>query len=304
VRVPGDEFLDTFPLLLQFVTHHSLRHILLEYDLSNHKTEISSMISKLRELSEKTSPEKLLFWTIEVLNYQIGSRDVKFIIEEIQPAVISVGKYLSRNQTLEAVNDLSSLLSAMNHPIAIAISGLLLPDVQYCIDGSPQIALVTIGSFPPNIHVHTMEFCHSRGRNALVDLIDLEVSSVSVNQCAERYNLPPSVILAKAILQLGGLLCLPSTLLQDAKAFLQILRLNHPFTFLQTAFDPSNLSRLVLTNDEIEGISDEFLSAEAAQETTQLSRYITRPHGRQLRNFSTVGLPKELKDQQEGLGEM
>jgi hypothetical protein len=294
VRVHGDEFLDTFPLLLQFVTHHSLRHILLEYDLSYHKTKISSLISQLKELREMTTPEKLLHCTIEVLHYEVGNQEIKTIIEEIQPAVISVGRSLSRSQTVEAANDLASLISDAKLPIAIGISGLLLPDIQYCIDGNPQIALVNVGSFPPNIHVHAIEFCHSRGRNALVDLMTLDSSSlpssVSVTRCAEKYALPPSVILAKTILQLGALLSVPSEFLRDDRTFLPILRLNHPFTFLQTAFDPSNLTRLVFTNDEIEDISAEFLLAETAHETAQLSRYITRPHGRQLRNLSTVGL--------------
>jgi hypothetical protein len=304
VRVTAEEFEANYPLMLEFVVEHSLRHIVFEFDVVGSKIDLHSLHSKITKLTEKTLSEKHLHWTFEIINYQINNPALSFIVSEVKPDVIIIRNLISRSNTLEAITDLSSLISQSNSHSAIGLSGLDLPDVQYCLDSNPSIALVDVGvCLPPNIHAHIVEFCHSRGRNSLVDLRSLDdFPSEAIRRCSEKYNRTPAVILAKAILQIGAILCLPCSLLADER-FLPILELNHPFIQLQTAYDPSNLSRLVLSNEEMEAISADSLMAETEKETSMLKKYIARPGVRQLRNISTVGLvpqrPKQNEDRLE-----
>jgi hypothetical protein len=256
--------------------------------------DLSSLAINMKSLTDKTLPENHLHWTFEIINYQFESTLLSLIVSEVQPDVITIRKKISRNQTLEAIAELSSVILQAKSPIAIGVSGLELSDVQYCLDSNSIIAVVDVGvCLPPNIHVHAAEFCHSRGRNSMVDLPNLDPSCSEVIQlCAEKYYRDPTTILAKAILQIGSIVCLPCSLLVDDR-ILTILELNHPFTHLQTVRDPSNLTRLVLSNEEMEAISADSIVAETENETSKMKMYVTRPGVRQLRNFSTVGLSSQ-----------
>jgi hypothetical protein len=63
-----------------------------------------------------------------------------------------------------------------------------------------------------------------------------------------------------------------------------------PLILNKTVYDPTNLTRFILAQEEIDEVCAESLSAEMAQEATQMARYISRPRGRPLRSFSSAAL--------------
>lgn len=291
LRIDWRDIENKLQLLKNYVINYNLRHILLELDFLETNIDLQLLNSIVTELTSQTLRETCLQWTFDIINYEIGDPALKFIVENVKPTIITIRKRISRDHTVNAVNYLLEFLQNAKSPISLGLSGMDLPDVQYCLDSIPQIALVNVGKCqPPNIQTHFVEFCHSRGRNSMIELAEFNPMTSAILSCSEKYHYPPPVVLAKFILQIGSILYLPSSVLTNEELWLSILRLNHPFTHLQTVYDPSRLSRFVLSNEEIEEISAESILAETAMEMSHLSRYTSRPHGRQLRNFSTVGI--------------
>lgn len=290
IRIEWREMETDFEVLKKFVVQHMLRHIVLEVNLAT-TIDLSLLKSLIEDLSSQTVPETRLHWTIEFHNFDIKNSTVEMVVEIVRPNVIMISKVGSRNSTVTAVQNLLSLFDRVNSPVSLGISGMDLPDVQFCLDSMTQIALVDLGPcHPPNIHTHFVEFCHSRGRNSMIQLEDFDPHTSAVRRLSDFYRRSPAIVLAKAILQIGSILCLPSSIFKNEELCLTLLALNHPFTYLQTVYDPSHLSRFVLLNEEVEEISAESIASETALEVSQLSRYTSRPRGRELRNFSTIGL--------------
>lgn len=91
----------------------------------------------------------------------------------------------------------------------------------------------------PNILSVAIDTLHSRECNAFVtiDNIHDEHLTQGLSRFVKKYKKPAAAILAKALLELGAIVCIDKKLMDEEIFTSDVMRLAHPFTHVPVSFE-------------------------------------------------------------------
>jgi hypothetical protein len=134
-------------------------------------------------------------------------------------------------------------------PVALGASGLIDEEKQYVLDAQRgTIRAMCLGPVTyPNLFTVSIDLLHSRECNAYVTLDSFDDDHTrGLGKFVKKYKKPAPAIIAKALLELGAVVCVDRTLIDNEFFYSDIMRLAHPFTHMQVCQN----SMLLLCCDE------------------------------------------------------
>jgi hypothetical protein len=229
-----------FSTIQEYVGGYHLRHLMFEIDMSCTDAQNDDMLvcieQKLTYLSDMTSSDEKILYTIEVINHHDDDALIARIVNIVKPSILLLRRLQSRDSTLESLGRISAIFDEMKiRDIAIGLSGIPSTEIQYCLNAQRGvIKFLCLGrQLYPNIQVHNAELAHAHGCNTLLTVTNIDSQLLSgLDYYSNKYNRSNTLVLIKAILQMGTLVAFPKTI---DPVFMRNygLRLGHPFTHSQ-----------------------------------------------------------------------
>eukprot|EP01036_Dinobryon_divergens_P043712 gene43712-58245_t len=166
--------------------------------------------------------------------------ELEDLLRFLDPNMVIIGYQVSKRATINAVNLIQTQLYKLSeHPqCGVGIRGMPLGEIQDIIEHVEKpINLVCLPTCqPPDLHLRTVEFVHSRKVNTMIDVsTDSLVSLDYLKPMSETYGKSCLLVLTKALLQYGALVCFNA----EFDGIKDILHLGHPFTHRGEHMAPS-----------------------------------------------------------------
>jgi hypothetical protein len=159
----------------------------------------------------------------------------------------------SREASASAIVRLTGLLSKQVH---LGLHGFPEDEYQWILSKSEEChSIAYMGDcFPPNLRMRQIDFSMSRLCNVIVSIPpNFDKNSAELNYLralSEKYKRPMSVVLAKALLQIGIIVLFD---LSWGEEFLEsdAFRLSHPFTYRHTSLAPTAVKNFVIEDSDV-----------------------------------------------------
>lgn len=274
LRMPIHEFSESgmFNKLHDLVSGYMLRHIFLELDLKDSSLDYDQLETLCTTLKDLTLPEEKVIFTVEVANYERDNAVIRKVVTHIKPAVILLKRCANRNKTIYMLKNLAvdtadlaeeerqkeageatgssqedqcesmaaaGVSRAAPSAAILGVSGLPADERQHVLDeqrGVVRAMCLGVASFP-HMHTCTLDLLHTRECNAYITIDSFDDEHTrGLAKFAKKYERPAAAVLVKALLELGAVVCIDRSLVDQECFYSDILRLVHPFTHLQVGF--------------------------------------------------------------------
>jgi len=166
-------------------------------------------------------------------------------------------------------------------PVALGASCLVDEEKQYVLDAQRgNIQALCIGPVTfPNLMTCTIDLLHTRECNAYVTLDSFDDDHTrGLGKFVKKYKKSAPAIIAKALLELGAVVCVDRLLIDHESFYSDIMRLAHPFTHLQTVRAPSEVYSFIFPPEELNFLVEKSQEVELAEEERRIvEEYIYMP---------------------------
>jgi hypothetical protein len=123
-------------------------------------------------------------------------------------------------------------------PVALGASSLVDEERQYVLDAHRGVirAMCLGPVLFPNLQTCTIDLLHTRECNVYMTIDSFDDDHVrGLGKFTKKYKRPAPAILTKVLLELGAVVCIDRLLIDQECFYSDILRLVHPFTYLQVS---------------------------------------------------------------------
>ena len=120
--------------------------------------------------------------------------------------------------------------------VVLGASSLIDEERQYVVDAHRGvIRAMCLGPVHfPDLRTFTIDLLHSRECNVYMTIDSFEEENMrGLGKFVKKYERPAPAILTKVLLELGAVVCIDSSLIDQEAFYSDIMRLAHPFTPLQ-----------------------------------------------------------------------
>lgn len=286
--VSAAEFLQTDGdiVIRRFVKSGDLANVMITMG-SIDDIEENALTNKLAAIGSLVSnPLKKMYCTVTISQYEEAhEQKVRNMCDSGLIHGVSIAYQGSREQTVAALISLRKVCSSYNPQLQVGLESYPEDELQWIMEhSSSAITIINLCTHTaPNLHMRQVDFAHSRLCNIYISF-DMESSEDNrydyIRKVSEKYNRPPAVVLAKALIQLGFLVLFNASC---TVAFLEreVLSLCHPFTNRHAALAPqepktfmvsdADIQFIIAASEVIESTDDERKTVSAPPEKRELS---------------------------------
>lgn len=292
VYVPAESLLlrDRSAALHRFVRSGLLSHITVQVT-SLHNTDTEVLISELSFISTLASnPLKAVFFTVTIDRYEdTDIQKLKTLCESRLVGCLFLKYQTSRERTVSCLLSYKSACSACNTHIHLGLQECPADELQWVMEhssGAVNVINLCIHT-APNLQMRQVDFAHSRLCNMYI-YFDGESSDDSrydyVRKLSEKYDRPPVIVLAKAMIQLGFQVMFSASCETE---FLEreALLLCHPFTNRHVLLAPEVPKSFIVADADIQYI---IAASEVRESSEDERRMAGLPPGKRQLSFPKI----------------
>lgn len=219
------------------------------------------------------NPTKRVMYTLSLDSLDYENEVEKDILCRLSPSLqyLSVPYQLSREYTVRCLNELKLKMSSGS--LTIGLHNFPENELQWILDHSEGVvSFLNLGNHTaPNVKMRTIDFGHSHLCNIMVSFGygNGELSKYDyMRTLSERYGREPSIVLAKAFLQLGVVVMFSH---EYGPQFLahHVLPLAHPFTYRHPVLAPEKPKTFIVSDPDIQFVIASSEVAESASDETE-----------------------------------